>query len=215
MVLPDPRATLAALIRDSGEDCASLSRLIGRNPAYVHQYLHRGSPRRLAEADRAQLARYFGVPETWLGAPEAAAPPPAPLRILPRLDLAASAGPGAVAEEERALAGFGVSEAWLRRNGLRGDPGSLSLIEVRGESMRPTLAPGDEILVDRGDAADRLRDGLYVVRLSGALHVKRLVRAGAAFRLLSDNPEADPLLFDDPAEVTIIGRVRWAGRRFE
>ena len=61
------RAALAALIAESGESYAALSRLIGRNAAYLQQFVTRGSPRQLAERDRALLARYLGVPEARLG----------------------------------------------------------------------------------------------------------------------------------------------------
>ncbi|WBO22174.1 S24 family peptidase [Sphingomonas abietis] len=211
MVEGDPRAVLARLIQQRGEDCASLSRLIGRNPAYVQQFIRRGTPRRLAEADRARLAAYFGVPETWLGAAEAPAPAVAPLWTVPMLDIAASAGPGAVAEDRLSAAGMGFSEAWLRRlRPDRGDREGLSVIRVRGISMLPTLADGDEILVDRHDAHDRLRDGIYVLRVDDVLLVKRLVREGDGFAVRSDNPDAGPV--DLAGGAVVIGRVLWAGR---
>ena len=78
------RDTLDRLIRDRGEDYAALSRLIGRNPAYIQQFIHRGSPRRLAENDRKLLARYLGVDESLLGGP-AAAPVADDLVAVPRL----------------------------------------------------------------------------------------------------------------------------------
>jgi len=206
----DPRAVLERLIRERGEDCASLSRLIGRNPAYVQQFIRRGSPRRLAERDRERLARYFGVPETWLGAEPARVPVAPALLTVPVLDTAASAGPGAVGEDRRSAAGLGFSEAWLKR--LRGGGGreGLSVIGVRGDSMLPTLSEGDEILVDEADR-DRLRDGIYVLRVDGALLVKRLVREGDGFAVRSDNPDAGPV--DLSGGVDVVGRVLWAGRR--
>ena len=69
------RDTLARLIQQSGEGFASLSRLIGRNPAYIQQYLKRGIPRRLSEQDRRRLARHFGVSEALFGAPVATLSP--------------------------------------------------------------------------------------------------------------------------------------------
>ncbi|MFN2474648.1 MAG: hypothetical protein ABR588_12135 [Sphingomicrobium sp.] len=65
----DQRAVLASLIEERREDYASLSRLIGRNAAYVQQFIKRGVPRKLAERDRQTLARYFGIAEAELGAP--------------------------------------------------------------------------------------------------------------------------------------------------
>lgn len=207
----DPRATLGRLIADRGGDCASLSRLLGRNPAYIQQYLRRGTPRRLDERDRAVLARFFGVPETLLGGPPERAP--APVRPVPRLPLSASAGPGAAAADPRPVAGIRFPPETLRWMGVAADPASLSLIEVEGGSMAPTLLSGDEILVDHGDAGVRVRPGVYVVRLGDRLLVKRLVRDGKGFAIRSDNPEADPVEIDDPAAAEIVGRVIWVGRK--
>lgn len=208
----ESRAALQRLIEEKGEDYAGLSRLIGRNPAYIQQYIKRGTPKRLAEADRRLLARYFGVDEALLGAPEAA--PKAGLRPVPRYDVGASAGPGAVADDEAARAQFGFDPAWLRRI-AGGDPACLSMIRVEGDSMLPTLGHGDEILVDRGDAAARLRDGVYVLRIDDALVVKRLALNPAArtISIQSDNPAYPGWPGCDPAAIDVVGRVVWAGRR--
>ncbi|HET8612965.1 MAG TPA: S24 family peptidase [Sphingomonas sp.] len=214
MEIRDPRAVLAALAAERGEDYAGLSRLIGRNPAYVQQFIARGTPRRLAERDRALLARYFGVPEQWLGAPPAAAASRPALASVPRLDVRASAGPGAHAEDRASAAGVGFSAGWLRRLRPGGSGGEgLSMIRVAGDSMLPTLADGDEILVDHSDAADRLREGIYVLRLEGALLVKRLAREDDGFAVLSDNPAHGPVDISDPARLEIVGRVLWVGRK--
>jgi len=205
------RAALARLIEESGADYSALSRLIGRNPAYVQQYIKRGTPRRLAEEDRRRLADFFGVAEEVLGG-RAAPVADAPVKVA-RLDVGASAGPGALGGEEQARGYIAFDPAWLRR--IAGDPGKLSLIRVQGDSMVPTLADGDEILVDRGDAAERLRDGIYVLRIEEALLVKRVARnpAGGTISVRSDN-EAYPSWPDcDPARVEIVGRVVWAGGR--
>ena len=61
------RRTLDELIRNSGDDYASLSRLLGRNPTYIQQFIKRGVPRRLSEEDRRRLALHFGVGERLLG----------------------------------------------------------------------------------------------------------------------------------------------------
>ncbi|HEX6375493.1 MAG TPA: S24 family peptidase [Allosphingosinicella sp.] len=210
----DPRALLEQLIRERGEDYAGLSRLLGRNPAYVQQYIKRGTPRRLAEEDRRLLARYFGVDEALLGGSPAAAGGEG-LVSVERLDVQASAGPGALDAEERRLGRIGFDAAWLRRTGLGGgDPGRLSVIRVDGDSMIPTLSDGDEILVDRDDGAGRLRDGIYVLRVEGALVVKRLA-VGPTGRLSvrSDNAAYPGWPDLDPGAADVVGRVVWVGRR--
>ncbi|HEY0111716.1 MAG TPA: S24 family peptidase [Allosphingosinicella sp.] len=214
MVAADPRVLLEQLIRERGEDYAGLSRLIGRNPAYVQQYIKRGTPRRLAEEDRRKLARYFNVEEALLGGPSLQPSPDEGLVSVARMDVGASAGPGAVSEDERRLGRIGFDTHWLRRLGVGSAEGRLSLIRVEGDSMVPTLSDGDEILVDGEDGAERLRDGIYVLRVEDALLVKRLALGPSGRVTIHSDNEAYPSWSDrDPAEVRIVGRVVWVGRR--
>lgn len=210
----DPRAFLEQLIRERGEDYAGLSRLLGRNPAYVQQYMKRGTPRRLAEDDRRLLARYFGVDEALLGGARGM-PSSEGLVTVPRLDVQASAGPGALESAEKRLGRIGFDSAWLRSLGLGGGgPSRLSVIRVGGDSMSPTLSDGDEILIDHEDGGDRLRDGIYVLRIDEALVVKRVALGpGGRLSARSDN-DAYPGWPDlDRGSVDIVGRVVWIGRR--
>jgi phage repressor protein C with HTH and peptisase S24 domain len=82
--------------------------------------------------------------------------------------------------------------------------------------MHPTLGEGDEILVDRGDAAERLRDGIYVLRFDEALLVKRLALNpnNRHISIRSDNAAYPSWEDCDPSNIVVIGRVIWAGRRF-
>ncbi|NNM78256.1 helix-turn-helix transcriptional regulator [Sphingomonas sp. ID1715] len=203
----DARAALDALIQERREDYASLSRMLGRNPAYIQQFIKRGVPKKLDEEDRSKLARYFGVSETLLGGRDAAADD---LIAVPVLDVQASAGAGAFAESERAKARMRFDPSWLR--GLTLDPRQLSVIQVTGDSMHPTLNDGDDILVDRGDR--RLRDGIYVLRMDGALNVKRLLlEPGRRVTVRSDNPAYPSWPSLERSALDVIGRVVWAGRR--
>lgn len=214
------RAALNRLIAERHERYEALSRLIGRNPAYIQQYIKRGTPRKLDEADRRVLARYFGVEERLLGGPEdtpvvslsrkRATPA---VVVVPRLALGASAGAGSLDDDERASGAFAFDAAWLRTMGVKGE--GLSIIRVDGESMAPTLNDGDDIMVDRADAASRLRDGIYVLRLDDMLMVKRVAMGPkrGRFSVLSDNPHYPDWTDIDPALVDIVGRVVWTGRR--
>lgn len=214
----DPRETLESLIRDRGDDYASLSRLLGRNAAYIQQYIRRGTPRKLDEDDRRTLARYFRVDEVVLGGPQRpvvaspAARRGADFIRIPRLAVSASAGQGSLDDADGGAGDFILDARAVR---ALGDAAMLSMIQVSGDSMAPALGDGDDILVDRGDAGDRLRDGIYVLRLDDALNVKRIAvnPEGRRFSVASDNPAYPSWPDCDPARVTIIGRVVWAGRR--
>lgn len=215
MDAPDPRMLIERLCRERGEDFAGLSRLLGRNPAYIQQYVRRGTPKKLDEADRKVLARYLGVAESRLGGPVVVDAPILPtLRFVPMPDVGASAGPGADTDRETVTGGIGFDERMLR--GLAGgDPSALSMIRVRGDSMAPTLADGDMIMVDRAAALRPLRDGIHVVRIDGALVVKRLtlLDGGARVRIGSDNPSAPDPGIRPIGDLGMIGRVVWAGGR--
>ncbi|MCW3849018.1 S24 family peptidase [Sphingomonas sp. LB-2] len=198
------RAALAALIDRGGHRYAALSRLIGRNAAYLQQYVTRGSPRELAERDRARLAAYLGVAETALGGRE-----PAGLVAVARLDVGASAGPGGLVGEEARRRPGALDPALLRQLGVRA--AAASMIRVQGESMAPTLVDGDEILVDGDRRIPGARGALFVLRLDGELMVKRLRTLGRDVEIVSDNPDwAVRIVAAGEAEV--IGRVVWLSR---
>ena len=207
----DVRTNLDALIRDSGEDYSAISRLLGRNPAYIQQFIKRGTPRRLAEDDRRKLAAYFRVPEQRLGAAGNAVAPIMAMVRVPRIEIGASAGPGGIADIEEQGAPIGFDDALLRDLGVK-RTASLSIIRVAGDSMEPTLRDGDDILVDRG--ASTIKTGaIHVLRYDDVLLVKRLVRMGGDIVIKSDNDAYDDIRVDDPASLHLIGRVLWCGRR--
>src|SRR5947208_11454762 len=99
-MLPDARLILERLCAERGEDFAGLSRMLGRNPAYIQQFVRRGVPRRLREEERRKLARYFGIAEALLGGPAEEIAPAAGLVSVKRHPVTVSAGPGAIVTEE-------------------------------------------------------------------------------------------------------------------
>ncbi|MFC4294741.1 helix-turn-helix transcriptional regulator [Novosphingobium tardum] len=211
----DPRARLLALVAEQGVTLSGMSALLGRNTTYLQQFVRKGSPRKLEENDRRTLAQFFGVDEAELGGSDDSRGQFAGQRRasadwvdIPRLPLGASAGPGSLAADALPIGHLRFSSRWLKRHGL--DPAQLSVIEVEGDSMDPTLRDGDEILVDR--APRTLHSGVHVIRLDDVLLVKRVERAGEQVRLISDNrayPDAERSLHD----VEIVGRVVWKGGR--
>ena len=215
MVTNDPRSKLLQLVGDSGASLSGLSELIGRNSTYLQQFIRKGSPRKLEENDRRTLARFFGIDEAELGAPEdnSLIAGAKPLRSewidVPRLALGASAGPGLLAGEELPIGAFRFGARWLREQGL--DAAQLSAIRVEGDSMETTLRDGDEILVDRTPRPRR--DGIHVVRAGDALLVKRLdTGRPGVIALVSDNPAYRTIELA-PDEVEVIGRVVWKSGR--
>ncbi|UZK66103.1 S24 family peptidase [Sphingomonas sp. M1-B02] len=204
MDFEEQRAAFSALTAETGVSLSELSRVIGRNPAYLQQYVRRGSPRQLGERERGLLARYLGVPEARLGGPERGG-----LIEIPRLDVGASAGPGRVAEGEAARRPGAMAPEQLRQLGVRA--AAASIIRVEGESMEPLLCDGDEILIDRDRREVPRRGGIFVIRLDDTLMVKRLRPAVGALEVISDNPAYPPRTCSRE-EVEVIGQVAWLGR---
>lgn len=212
--MDDPRATLDELIRQRGVNYSSISRLLGRNISYIQQFIRKGSPRHLDERDRQILAQFFGVDEAVLGGPTALATPIVQLVQIPVLDVEASAGHGALAGSEAKAGQFGFDDKWLRKLTLA-KPTNLSIIKVAGDSMEPTLHDGDEVLVDVSDDQTKLRDGIYVLRMDGALNVKRVAiePQGRKISVVSDNAAYPSWQGLDRRSVNIVGRVLWFGRK--
>lgn len=213
--MPDsPRKLLARLIEEKGAEMAALSRMLGKNAAYIHQYIHRGSPRRLGEEERRALAHYFGIDESLLGGPvrlsaDALVP-------VARRPVRAAAGQGAWNEAEAQEGQFAFHPRWLKAI-TAARPDQLAVIRVEGDSMAPTLKAGDDILIDHADAGARLRDGIYVLRMDDTLLVKRLAVHPFDRRVTiqSDNPSYPDWPDRSPADLDIVARVLWAGRKLD
>jgi SOS-response transcriptional repressor LexA len=203
------RAQLETLIRQSGQGYAEVSRLIGRNAAYVQQYIKRGVPRRLGEQERRLLAAHFGVPEALLGGPDQAgsriAPEPAQHRLLEVPFLKGAALPPGAAH-------LRIDGSLLARLSAQ-RAASLAALVVDGDSMSPTLLAGDHLLVDLSDNSPP-RDGLYVIENEATPLVKRLSVNPATHRvaILSDNAAYPSFPDCSAASIGIIGRVVWMGR---
>ena len=210
----DPRKALERLCAERGEDFAGLSRFLGKNPAYIQQFIRRGTPKRLGEDERRKLARYFGMPESLFGGPAEQEPSAGALVPVKRVLVRASAGPGALPGMEREQPYFAFDERWLKLL-TASRPDDLSIIRVEGDSMAPTLNDGDDILVDRAGCAEALRDGIYVLRVEDSLLVKRLAihPLGKMVTVQSDNPAYPDWPDCSLDDVHCIGRVIWAGRK--
>lgn len=203
--MDEARDVLVEAAERAGIGLGRLSRMLGRNDAYLQQFVKRGSPRRLPERERGLLASYLGVAEARLGGPADSGV------AVRRLDVAASAGPGAI-DGDDPLAGIERFPAtMLDRLALRAD--ALTLIVARGDSMLPTIADGDDILVDTGDRRVARRAAVFVLRIDEAVVVKRLRLTDDMVAVASDNAAADPIAPIPVSRADVIGRVVWLGRR--
>lgn len=214
------RTLIEAIVKERGLDLADLSRGIGRNHAYLQQFLKRGVPRELRERERAKLADLLGVDETLLGARTMSSPDSYrdeksnKIREVAEYDVLASAGGGIALHDEEQRGHWPFNEDYLRTE-LRLKPGGLALISVKGDSMEPTLRSGDRVLIDLADK-NVSQPGLFVLWDGNGRVVKRVERIPATdpakLMLMSDNPLHSK--YEVPAAlIDVIGRVVWAARR--
>ena len=205
MTIVDPRRMLDELIKEHGESYASVSRLLSRNPAYVQQFIKRGSPARLEEGDIARLALHFAVPPEILGAKAAI---DAEGRTTIALPVLTCANAEDLDQRIRVFDG-----QWLRT--ISRKPDGLSVVVVEGDAMHPTLKSGDEVLIQRYVAHEQLRDGIYAIRADAGLLVRRIAIEPTRNRLsvITDNalyPNSESV---PKRTMQIVGRVLWAGLR--
>lgn len=209
--MDDVRQNLDRLIRENRDDYSGLSKMLGRNAAYIQQFIKRGTPRKLDPEDRRKLASFYGIDEEALGGP----PPSGSdgMVEIPVLDVNVSAGHGALATSEDKKTRFSFDQRWLRNLTSARGP-SLSVVLVMGDSMEPTLYDGDNVLVDASDHGSRLRDGIYVIRIDDTLVVKRIaLRPDSSLITIASDNLAYPTWDDvDRSTVHITGRVIWFGR---
>jgi repressor LexA len=201
-IMVDVRSTLAGLADEAGTSLAWLSRALGRNDAYLQQFVKRGTPRRLDEQDRRWLAAYFNVDERALGG---TAGGDAAMVAVRRIDAEAHAGAGGLVEDDRNGGEERIDPRVVARLGV--SPASLTMITAHGDSMEPLIHDGDALFVDMADRRLSSRPGIFVLRLDGALLVKRVARIGLEVQVTSDNPDTHAIAPVRADRVAVIGRV--------
>ena len=232
----DPvRRRILQLLSESRSNLRVASLAIGRNAAYLHQFIHRGTPRILAEHDREALAEHLGCrPEELkhdriprrtpssqpalrkakpVGRPRTG--PPKGYVSVPEIDVRAVAEAGAWNEEvEETKAAWLLADPLIRHE-LRAKPEDLRMITVDGDSMEPLLSSGDRILIDVSQRVP-VPPGLFVIWDGMGLVAKRIEHVPHSeppkVVIKSVNPEYAS--YEHPAdEVRLVGRVLWVAQR--
>lgn len=162
-----------------------------------------------------EYARAFRVTAQWLllgdGEPALDTTEPAD-DLVSVYDVQAGAGNGIVVHDEAAVAQLAFPPGYLAQL-TRARPADLAIIGVKGDSMLPTLADDDLVMIDR-TKLDLSFDGLFVIRDGGdALLVKRIGRASKRgfVSIISDNRNVYPAVEKAIEEIEVIGRVIWKG----
>jgi phage repressor protein C with HTH and peptisase S24 domain len=130
--------------------------------------------------------------------------------VVPRLALDNEAGREAEDIEKGVRERYAFRRAWLTAKGTLED---LVLLEVKGDSMDPTVTDGDAVLIDCSKK-QVVVGNMYALRAKNLVMVKRLQPIGAGrIRVMSDNKLYDSYEIDlATGDIEIIGQVIWIGR---
>lgn len=217
MPMDSVRKRLVNAIEEQGLTLKDVSLRLGRNHAYLQQFVDRGIPEKLKEADRHKLSAILSVPERELGAPERPGQPLAAnsnVSNVPEYQVHVSAGGGALVAEENKRRDWPFASDYLQ-NELGLTRSKLAVVEVRGDSMEPTLSSGDRVLVNMSDRQVS-QPGIFIIFDGDGTVVKRVEKIPGSspqrIVLISDNPLHGKYELDSEV-VQIVGRVVWrAGR---
>lgn len=219
--LSDPaRRQILAAITAAGLTLKEVSRALGRNDAYLQQFLYRGSPRRLPEDARHQLAALLACDHRTLLPPEDAAAfaKPTTGQAIPFFPIHASAGGGAINRNEPSAEHFSFPAEVLRT--ITASPhAKLRLITISGDSMSPTLEHGDIVMIDCAQLWPS-PPGIFILDDGVGLVAKRLdllpeesADAHRPHRIQITAENTQYARYQrDIEEVHIVGRVVWFAR---
>lgn len=132
-----------------------------------------------------------------------------------RVDVAMSAGRGALVFEEPSRSALTFRRSFLQEVGVT--PANAVIVTVKGHSMDPTLRDGAVLLVNTG--AKTVANGqIYAFRRDGELFAKRLHKTSDGGLLAaSDNPDREQYpnltIGYNENDFEIIGRALWMGAK--
>jgi phage repressor protein C with HTH and peptisase S24 domain len=135
--------------------------------------------------------------------------------LVPRYDVRASAGAGSMIHDESIVDHLVFKRQWLTQS-LGCAPEQVCVIQVRGDSMTPTINDTDLLLLDMRALTQRA-EGVYVIQLQGSLLVKRLrFKLNGTVDVISDNKRygTETLTSKEADQLTVLGRVVWHGCKF-
>jgi phage repressor protein C with HTH and peptisase S24 domain len=214
----DPvRKRLVKAIEAKGLNLKDVSLRIGRSHSYIQQFLHRGVPVQLPEKVRVRLADLLELSEEELGKPEQSLP----IRLVksevinvPEFAVQTSAGGGAIVMTENKRRDWPFPPDYLRDE-LGLGTASLALLEVRGDSMEPTLHSGDRVMINMSDCQIQ-QPGVFVLHDGDGTVIKRVEKVPFSeppmVLIRSDNPTYGQYQVQGEL-IRVFGRVVWAAKR--
>ena len=183
----DPiRKLVVTRMREVGMDLAGLSRAIGKNATYMHQYMWRKSPKVLLENERRSLSELLGIPEDQLRAPQQRSRIPCPksvAAILTRDETAIpknhAGGPALPVFTEGGTIDLARAEEWTPRPPQLHGSGQAFALWINHDRGRRQMR-GDLAFV-QGNQTARVGDVVALIRGSKLVTIGDLIKAKDSF----------------------------------
>lgn len=196
---------------------AELAKRAGVSPAAIQQILNGKTKRTRA---LPEIAEALGVSEEWLSGKSATSSrlfvskfSDEEYNAFPIPYFKPTANPIFPTEPNTLAAVFVASIDWLESIAIGGNLSKLMMVRVGDSKMSPTLQQGDDILAQFGETYDGDPDGIWVINHQSAWLVRRVRRlTQGGYMLSADNP-AYPSIEVADADVQIVAKVLWQGRR--
>ncbi len=210
--IEDPFALgLRAIMDARGIKPAPLAVASGLGNSAVRDLFRKGASPKVSTATAIAAQLGLTIDQVISAGQGGAVPDSVRADLVPVYGVAASAGHGAIIDAEEVIDRLAFPPGYLRKI-TSANPRDLAIIGVKGESMTPTLADGDVVMIDISKR-DLSFDGLFVIQDGGAsLLVKRIGRGArrGSVTLISDNRTYPPIE-REVSEIDVIGKVVWKG----
>lgn len=104
-----------------------------------------------------------------------------------------------------------INQSWLLKQFGKTTIDSFSHLNIVDDTMSPQLNPGDYVLIDTS-ASSYNADGLYAVRISKKIYIRRIQHQGGGNLLIKcDNSVYEnQTLNKDHSDKTIVGKAIWS-----
>lgn len=136
------------------------------------------------------------------------------LIMIPMVEARLAAGHGSLQVSGESDRSYAFRSDFLHR---KGNPKSMVLMRVDGDSMQPEIMDGDAVLLDQSKTDIRLGK-IFAVGFEDAIYLKRIDRVPGKVILKSTNPAYPPLEIDVQGQeqdlFRVIGQVLWIGREY-
>jgi Peptidase S24-like len=230
MNLDPPRMLLLKLIADFETDLSTVSKALGRNHAYLQQFIKRGTPHELPEEVRERLSDRFNVPPdsfrlhrprrtaAFPVEPATAAPPSLRTETVTILELDVRAGNALagpihegqdLAYDHESVVGEWQIPSVVLRAHVPAPPSQIRIIQAVGTSNVPHILPGDRLMIDLSQTEIGM-GGWFAIWDGSGIIIKQLeiipYSMPRRVKMWSGNPEWGPREYEQD-QVVIRGRM--------